>query len=154
MVRRLLASVAVVLLCSTSAAQAASGSLTDPSGDLPDIVKLSFNNSQGGVVMAMTYSESRPQNESLYMRWGTDASKYYQVFASPSAGLEELRLNGDRVRCGNLEVTHDADALVTRMTVPRTCLSRAPNRLRFQGIATEGLSSSDQTRLSAAIARG
>ena len=51
-------------------------------------------------------------------------------------------------------VTHDGDALVSRVVVPRSCLPRAPDRLRFRGIATEGLFASDQTRLSAAIDRG
>lgn len=152
--RRLIACLALVLVLPTPTALADSGSLADPSGDFPDIVKLAFNNRQGSVVMAMTYAGSRPQNESFYLRWGRNASKSYQVFVSSTAGLEVLRLNGEPVSCGRLDVTHDGDTLVSRVTVPRSCLPRAPDRLRFRGIATEGLFGSDQTRLSAAIGRG
>jgi hypothetical protein len=146
---------AVVLLSlAAPAAQAASGSLTDPTGDYPDIVRLGYTNATSRVVMSMKYAGARPQNESFYMRWGTNASKNYQVFVSSGIGKKELRLNGTKVACGSLGVTYDASTHVTRVVVPRSCLGSAPNRLRFRGIATEGLYSKDQTALSAAIARG
>jgi len=71
-------------------AQADSGSVNDPSGDLPDIIKLAYNNADSKVVVTMTYSGFRAQNESFYMRWGD--GKYYQVFR-PIGQEAQLRLN-------------------------------------------------------------
>jgi hypothetical protein len=133
------------------ATHADSGSLSDPTGDFPDIVRLGWNNADTQVVMTMTYAEFRAQNESFYMRFGED---YYQVFVSSGAGLQTLRFNGNTRACDGLRVRHAAAAVRTKVVVPRSCLRRAPDRLRFQGIATEGLSSSDETRLSARVARG
>ena len=45
-------------------------------------------------------------------------------------------------------------AASTKVVIPRSCLAKAPDELRFQGIATEGLYSSDETKVSRAIARG
>ena len=132
---------------------AAGGSLSDARGDLPDIVRLSYQNGARQVVMTMKYSDiGLAQNESFYVRWGTPAS--YQVFNSPSAGMRELRYNGQRVRCAGLEVTRQASLDQTRAVVPVRCLGKAPQRLRFQGIATAGLTNSDQTAVSALVRRG
>jgi len=38
--------------------------------------------------------------------------------------------------------------------IPRSCLKRAPDKLKFQGIATEGLANADETEITKAIARG
>jgi hypothetical protein len=38
--------------------------------------------------------------------------------------------------------------------VPVKCLGKAPQRLKFQGIATAGLMNSDQTAVSAWVRRG
>jgi hypothetical protein len=146
-----LAALLVAGLGVPSPAHAAPGSLSDPKGDYPDIVRLAWNNAQTRVVMKMTYAEFRAQNESFYMRFGANS---YQVFVSSSAGIEQLRYNGNARACDGLRVRHSATALRTTVVVPRGCLRRAPDRLRFQGIATEGLTSADETRISGRVARG
>lgn len=135
------------------ASVAASGFVTDAAGDFPDIRRLAYSNAATTVVMTMRYASlAEAQNESFYIRWGTSAN--YQVFNSPSAGLRELRFNGTRVRCADLRVTRLPDIQSTRVVVPRTCLSRAPDRLKFQGIATAGLHSVDETVVSPWVRRG
>jgi hypothetical protein len=154
-----LASLAIAaLLAGGGVAHAASGSLTDAKGDYPDVVKLSYANAASKVVMTMTYSGDHPQNESFYVRWGT-SGRSYQVFNSPSAGLRELRYyrgidaSPKRIVCGGLGVKQPS-ATTTKVVIPRSCLTKAPDRIRFQGIATEGLSSADETKVSKAVARG
>ena len=139
-------------LIGSAQAQANSGSISDPSGDLPDIVKLAYNNADRKVVMTMTYSGFRAQNESFYMRWGD--GKYYQVFRAFGQDAQ-LRLNKPTgvKACDGLRVREPSE-LSTKVTVPRSCLKKAPDKLKFQGIATEGVSNSDQTRITKAIARG
>jgi hypothetical protein len=119
--------------------------------DFPDVVRLAWNNAQNRVVMKMTYAEFRAQNESFYMRFGRNS---YQVFVSSGVGIEQLRYNGNPRACDGLRVRYAAAAVRTTVVVPRSCLRRAPDRLRFQGIATEGLASADETRISGRIARG
>jgi len=137
---------------------AATGSLTDPKGDFPDIVKLSYGNGSSKVTMKMTYAGARPQNESFYLKWGT-TGKRYQVFDSPSAGIRELRYyraknaSPKRIDCRGLRVTQPS-ASSTKVVIPRGCLTKAADKLRFQGIATEGLMSSDETKVSKAVVRG
>jgi hypothetical protein len=146
------------LLAGGGVAAAATGSLTDPKGDFPDIVKLSYGNGSSKVTMTMTYAGARPQNESFYLKWGTKG-KRYQVFNSPSASIRELRYYGGtnasakRIGCSGLRLSHPS-ALSTKVVVPRGCLKQAADKLRFQGIATEGLSLSDETKVSKAVARG
>jgi hypothetical protein len=149
--------IALVLLALTlltaSAASAATGSVNDPDAGFPDIRKLSYNNATGKVTMTMRYdSLADAQNQSFYIRWGTAA--YYQVFVSPSAGLEELRFNGNKGACSGLQVTALPDTQSTRVVVPRSCIPKAPNKLKFKGIATQGLSLKDETALSPWVARG
>lgn len=150
--------VVVAVLTGSSAAHAASGSLIDPKGDYPDIVKLAFGNARTKVTVTMTYAGGRAQNESFYLRWGSKGQSY-QVFVSRSVGMKELRYyssakaTGKRVACKGLVVRRPT-ALSTTAIIPRTCLAKAPDKLRFQGIATEGLSLSDETKLSPSIKRG
>jgi hypothetical protein len=147
--------VLIGLLTGSAAAYAASGSLSDPKGDSPDIVKLAYDNARSKVFMTMTYGSFRPQNESFYMRWGT-RDRHYQVFVTrTSGGTKELRYSGaeKKVTCGGLLVKHPTSRS-TKVVIPRSCLSKAPDKLRFQGIATEGLFSMDETKVSKAIARG
>jgi hypothetical protein len=150
--------VVAALLAGGGVANAATGSLTDPKGDFPDIVKLSYDNGSSKVTMTMTYAGARPQNESFYMAWGT-AGKRYQVFNSPSAGIRELRYYSGtkaaakRTPCNGLRVTQPSTTS-TKVVIPRRCLTKAAGKLRFQGIATEGLASSDETKVSKAVARG
>ena len=145
----------VSLLAVSATAHAEKGSLSDPDGDYPDIAKLNFNNGDSKVVMKLTYNGQAAQNESFYMRWA-DGAESYQVFTSPSAGLEELRYHGKKektVKCDGLKIRRPSKD-VTKAVVPRDCLDQAPDKLRFQGIATEGLSSVDETKISKAIKRG
>ena len=71
-------SIAVVgaLLTSSAAAYAASGSVTDPKGDYPDIVKLGYVNAKSKVTMTMTLAGDHAQNESFYLRWGSKGTSY------------------------------------------------------------------------------
>jgi hypothetical protein len=146
------------LLAGGGVATAATGSLTDPEGDFPDIVKLSYNNGSSKVTMKLTYAGAHPMNESFYLKWGT-TGKRYQVFNSPSAGISELRYYGGtnapvkQIDCSGLSVTQPTEHS-TKVVIPRRCLTKAADKLRFQGIATEGLSSSDETKVSKAVARG
>ena len=150
--------VVAALLAGGGVANAATGSLTDPKGDYPDIVELSYDNGSSKVTMTMTYAGAHPQNVSFYMNWGK-AGKRYQVFDSPSARIRELRYYGGthaaakRTTCSGLRVTRPS-ATSTKVVIPRRCLTKAADRLRFQGIATEGLASSDETKVSKAVARG
>jgi hypothetical protein len=40
------------------------------------------------------------------------------------------------------------------VTIPRTCIPKAPNKVKFQGTATQGVLPADQTKVSGLIARG
>jgi hypothetical protein len=143
---------ALTLLVAPSA-NAASGTISDPAGDLPDIRRLSYTNGADKVVMTMRYASlAGAQNQSFYIRWGTAAN--YQVFVSPSADLEELRFNGTRKSCAGLKVTALPASESTKVVVPRSCIPKATKRLKFKGIATAGLSLVDETKLSPWVARG
>jgi hypothetical protein len=142
-----------------SAAQAAAGTLTDPKGDgYPDIVKLTYANKAKSVGVSMTYDDiGLAQNESFLLRW--KAGKHYQVFVSTS-GIQELRYYSSKsapgkvVACAGLKVKHTASKDKTKVTIPRSCLSKAPDKLKFQGVATMGLSFSDKTKISPKVALG
>ena len=155
MIRKTAGFILIGLFTGGTAAFAASGSLTDPKGDPADIVKLAYDNAQSKVSITMTYGSFRPQNESFYMHWGT-RDRYYQVFVTrTSGGTKELRYSGaeKKISCGGLLVKRPTSRS-TKVVIPRGCLSKAPDKLRFQGIATEGLFSMDETKKSNAIPRG
>ena len=147
-----------LLLLSAPQAVAASGQITDPGGDLPDITRLNYSNAQGKVVMTLKFaSVADAQSRSFYIQWGQPQK--YQVFDSPSAATSELRFhraNGTfaKVTCVGLKVTEDVGTNTVKAVVPRSCLPNAPDRVRFKGIATQGLSLSDQTKLSPLVNRG
>ncbi|MBA2768430.1 MAG: hypothetical protein H0U35_04745 [Sporichthyaceae bacterium] len=135
-------------------AAAASGSVLDPRGDFPDILKLAYVNGDTAVNMTMTYAEvTDAQNESFYLHWGTNGDNY-QVFESRGVGLRELRYNSRKVACAGLRVIHRDAYDKTKVVIPRSCINKAPNALRFKGIATAGLSLLDQTKKSPLTARG
>lgn len=144
----------VLIACGlmTPAASAATGSLGDPVGDFPDIHRLSYTNAPGKVVMTMRYARlDAAQNQSFYIRW--DGPAYYQVWVS--GRVKELRFKAaTRVTCAGLRVTALPARQSTRVVVPRSCLRRAPGRLRFRGIATRGVDAHDETSLSAFVRRG
>ena len=147
-----------LLLLSAPPAMAASGQLTDPSGDLPDITRLNYSNAQGKVVMKLKFaSVADAQNRSFWIQWGQPEK--YQVFDSPSAAISELRFraaNGTiaKVACDGLKVTEDAGTNTVKAVVPRSCLPKAHDRVRFKGIATLGRDLLDETKLSPFVDRG
>ena len=147
---------ALAALVAAPAAFGASGSLNDPDDNtLADVLRLSYANKEDKVVVRMSYDDYRPQVENFYVKWGT-SGRYYKLQRSTngtslwySNGSEESERScaGDRVR-------HDDETFVSTGTVPRSCMPRAPGRVKFQGIVTEGLFDSDQTRTSSRVARG
>lgn len=139
-------------------ALAEGGGITDPAGDFPDIRRLDYNNAQTKVVLTMKLASlADAQNQSFYIQWG--APKKYQVFHSPGVGITELRFFRDAdtfrsVDCAGLRVTENDTAQTTKATVPRSCIGKAPDTLRFKAIATQGTSLSDETKLTPAARRG
>jgi len=158
MIRKAGVMLGAVLAAGTATAYAGSGSLDDPKGDYPDIVKLAYKNADAKVVMTATYSgdgyEGRAQNESFYMRWGS-SGKYYQVFLNNPSESKALRFSGkDKdIACGGLRVKRPTGRS-TKVIVPRSCITKAADKLRFQAVATEGLYSKDETKVSKAVKRG
>ncbi len=158
MLRLVIVAIVGALAPCSAVAYAASGSLSDPKGDYPDLVKLTFANAKSKVSMTMTVAGGHAQNESFYLRWGSKGASY-QVFSSPSISLTELRYYArgaakpKRVGCNGL-VVRQSSSTATSVTIPRSCLAKAPDALRFQGIATEGTSLLDETKVSGAIKRG
>lgn len=150
---------AALIALPMTGAYAASGSSADRTGDgYPDIVRLTFANKAKAVQMSMTYVDLREaQAESFYLRW--KAGKSYQAFIDTS-GIRQLRYyssasaTGQVVACAGLRFTHRAAKDRTRVTIPRSCLPKAPNALRFQGLATMGTSFIDKSATSPKIARG
>jgi hypothetical protein len=93
--------------------------------------------------------------ENFYVKWGT-AGKYYKLQRSPS-GTTLWFNNGSsesEKSCSNAEVSHNSDTFVSTGVIPRSCMSRAPDKVKFQGVVTEGLFDHDQTKTSAGVARG
>ena len=146
---------ALAALVAAPAAFGASGSMDDPDDvALADVLKLSYSNKDAKAVMKLAYDDYRPQVENFYVKWGTD--KYYKLQHSTNGtslwyfnGTEESEkaCNGDRV-------SHNEDTFVSTGTIPRSCMSHAPRKVKFQGIVTEGLFDSDQTRTSALVRKG
>lgn len=134
----------------------ASGSLSDPDDDsLADVLRLSYANQNRKAVIRMEYDGHRPQVENFYVRWGT-SGKYYKLQRGPNGtSLWYSNGSGESERtCDDARVRHDGDTFVSAGTVPRSCLPQAPDKVKFQGIATEGLFSSDRTRISPRVDRG
>lgn len=151
-----LLAVAIAVLIAATSAHAASGSLTDPDDEsLADVLKLSYANKDNKAVIKMTYDGYRPQVENFYVSWGTQG-KYYKLQSSPN-GTSLWFNNGSsesEKACGDDKVSHDSETFVSTGVIPRSCIPKAPDRVKFQGIVTEGLFESDQTAVSARVARG
>src|SRR3954470_11380546 len=151
-----LAAALVVAACAGTA-YAGSGSTTDPAGDYPDITKFTYSNAKSKVAMTLTVADGPAQNQSFYLRWSKGRS--YQVFSSPSANILALRYYASAgadmktVACKGLSFKQ-VSASLSKASVPRSCLKKAPDALRFQAIATEGTSLKDETKVSKAIKRG
>jgi hypothetical protein len=147
--------VAFVLFIATlliaPAASAATGSIGDPAGESPDIRRLTYSNSARHVVMTMRYTRlADARFQSFYIHW--DSPAYYQVQVTPKGKRLEFKA-ATRVACAGLRVTVLRPRQSTRVVVPRKCLRRADNRLRFRGIAARGLNA-DETSLSPWVRRG
>ena len=136
---------------------AASGSLTDPDDpSIADVLRLGYDNRANKVVMKMSYDAHRPQVENFYVKWGT-AGKYYKLQRSAGNGTTLWFSNGSgesKRACAGDKVTHNADTVVSTAVIPRSCMPRARDKVKFQGVVTEGLFDSDQTKTSPGVARG
>ena len=159
--RRALAATALALVATMAAPAAfgASGSLNDaddPDQDLADVLKLSYSNKDAKAVMKMTYDVNRPQTENFYVRWGSDG-KYYKLQHDSVNGTSLWYSNGSEEsekNCSGDRVSHDADTVVSTGTIPRSCMSHAPGKVKFQGIVTAGLFIHDDTRTSDVVRKG
>jgi len=149
------ATAAFLSLAAAGPAMAGKGHITDPSGELPDILRLDYNNAKSKITMKMKVASA--QNQSFYMLGG---KKSYQVFYSPSRSSKpELRYQSKnaatkQVTCTSLKLTELPTQRSTQVVIPRTCIAKAPDQLQFQGIATSGLSLFDETKLSPKVKRG
>lgn len=135
-------------------AHAAKVTVTDPSGDYPDIVKMSGNNAKKRLVMTVSFGEGAVDflNASAYIRSG---KRIYQAFdATAGDGFRELRFKGKKVPCRGLKVARNADAGTVRFIIPRRCVPKLRAKVRFKAVATEGLMSSDETKWSNKVKRG
>lgn len=138
-------------------ALAASASLTDPDdASIADVLRLSYDNGANKVVMEMTYDAHRPQVENFYVKWGT-AGEYYKLQRSAGTGTTLWFSNGSgesKRPCTGDKVTHNANTVVSTAGIPRSCMPKAPDKVKFQGVVTEGLFASDRTKTSPGVARG
>ena len=137
-------------------AGAATGAISDPAGEHPDIRRLSYDNAAAKVVMTMRFASlEEAQNQTFRMQWNDGA---YEVLHFPSIPVTALYRESapgtsDLVPCEGLRVTAIPDRQSTRAVVPRSCLYYAPNRLKFQGTAA-GAAGEDETVLSPFVVRG
>ncbi len=162
--RRCIAVLAGTMIASAlvgTPAQAAAGSISDPRGDAyPDVLKLAFVNGDAAVKMTMTHVDvDAAESEWFFIHWGT-VGKRYAVLESRSAGQRELLYYSGASAvpvpkaCAGLKVIHRDAYDRTKVVIPRSCISKAPNGLRFSGKATAGIRSFDETKKSPRIARG
>jgi hypothetical protein len=147
----------VTVLMLPARAWAASGAINDPDDtSLADVLRLAYANNSGKVVMRMTYDGFRPQVENFYVKWGT-SGRAYKLQHSEANGTTLWYDNGSsegQRACDGAVVAYDADRFVSKAVIPRSCMPRARDRVKFQGIVTEGLFESDATRTSTGVARG
>jgi hypothetical protein len=145
-----------------SPALAATTSVTDPAGDSdPDILKLTLANRQAKVVLKQKYADiDLVQAESLFIKWGKATHYRVNIGNYDSDPALEKRLwlvtsAGDtRKKCGDLTFSQSADTDLTIVRVPRSCLSKAPDKIRAKGVASMGQYNSDATKLTPYAARG
>lgn len=148
-----------VLALAAPPAVAETGHIADPAGDFPDIRRLDYNNAQAKVTLTLTFDDSSAaQNQSFYLQWGQP--KRYQVFFSPGVDITELRFYRSAtavprtVACPGLRVTEDAGDETTKAVIPRTCIDKAPDTLRFKANSNAGVGLEDITKLSPKVKRG
>ena len=159
--RALVVVAALAVLATAAPAFAETVYVTDAAGDTPDIRRLTLDNRQSTVVLKQKYADlDFVQVESLYIKWG-DATHYrvnignYDADDALEKRLWLVTADGeDRKACGDLMFEHDADEDRTTVRVPRSCIPRAPNRIRAKGVASMGLYENDQTSLTPYASRG
>ena len=148
---------ALAALVAAPAAFGASGSLNDPDDDtLADVLRLSYANKEDKVVVRMSYDDVPATGRELLREVGAPRAATTSSSAAPTAprsgtptGRRSPRRAVPAIGCGTTR-----DSSVSTGTVPRSCMPRAPGRLKFQGIVTEGLFDFDETRTSSRVARG
>jgi hypothetical protein len=146
---------------STGPSFAATTSVTDPSGDYPDIRKLTLENKQTKVVLTQKYTDIElVQVETLYIKW--QGTTYYRINRGnydddPQAEVRFILVteDGDKEKsCPDLNVSRSNSTDTAIYRVPRSCIPKAADRVKAQGVASAGVSSSDQTKVTDRIARG
>jgi hypothetical protein len=157
----LASTVALFVVVLASSALAATTTVTDPSGDTPDIRRLTLDNRQWKVVMKQKYEDiALVQVESLYIRWGKATHYRVNIGNYDSDDALERRLwlvttDGEtRKACGDMTFSRAADTDLTTVRVPRACIPRANDSIRAKGIASMGLYDHDATSLTPYAARG
>ena len=155
----LLAALSISVFVSPALAETVS--VTDPNGDIPDILKLTLSNNESAVVLKQKYTDvAYVQVETLYIKWGTPT--YYRInrgnYDDDSALETRFWLttpDGDvEKKCGAMEVSRSAAKDLSSYRVPRSCLPKAPNRVFAKGVATMGLYEKDETKATPKADRG
>jgi hypothetical protein len=152
---------AALLAVPATAAQAAKGSITDRGGDNVDIVKLSYNNAKSKVTLTTKYADSSTAQVEFFAITWAGPNKGYGVVSSAVTGDRELVYSknksdeGTTIACKGLNVKRNARANTTKVIVPRTCLTKAPDKLRFQaGALNVQDGGSDETKRTKKVKRG
>ena len=143
-------------------ALAATTSVTDASGDYPDIRKLTLANNEHAVVLKQRYAElDEVQTESLLIKWG-DQTHYKVSRANYDSDVAlETRLllvspTGEEQTksCADMTVSRNQETETSRFRVPRSCLAKAEDSVFAKGFATQGFIFADATRRTDKVDRG
>jgi hypothetical protein len=144
-------------------------SKADPTGDVPDITRLTLDNRQKVMVGRVRYADvAQVVQENYRIDW--DSSVHYKVFVkdydSESAGFE-FRLYrwvpedgygyGEyyaRVKCKGVTGSRDFEEDILSLRVPRKCIPSAPNKIRAQAVAYAAGDLQDDTELTPYAKRG
>ena len=164
LVARLLMVVAVFsMVLAATPAFADTTSVTDANDEIdPDIRKLTLANRESAVVLTQKYEElDFVQVATYYIKWGEPQHYFvnqgnYDEDNAWETRLTFVKADGTQVTktCGDMTGRRISDTESTKVRVPRSCLSKAPNRILAKGVATMGMFNSDETRNTAKVARG
>ncbi len=150
----------VGVLALAAPAGAAVTSVTDAKGDYPDILKLTLDNQQSKVVLKMKYDNVKDvMVDTFYIKWG-DATHYRLNLGNYDSDDQlEKRLSlstndGDKEKsCSDMSAKRISDTDITKFTVARDCLPKAPNKIFAKGVA-KGMFSVDETKNTDKVDRG